>query len=250
MTAPACPESRYRALHASGPDAVTFLQGQLTQDVATAPSEPLSLAALLTPQGRVLTCAYVVHANDARTLLVPDALAEDLLGHLRRFVLRAKLTLALETPDATLREALGGWLGGRLAGTSADAWTLGLVRAGIPEIEPATRGEWVPQMLNLDLLGGISFRKGCYTGQEIVARTQHLGRIKRRMFRLSAAGAPPLAGSAVHHGDAKVGEVVIAAADGASSELLAVLGLETPATGLALADGRSLERLTLPYAVS
>jgi hypothetical protein len=250
MTVPACPESRYRALHATGPDAVTFLQGQLTQDVATAPAEPLSVGALLTPQGRVLTTTYIVHTDGGRTLLVPDALADDLLSHLKRFVLRAKLSLALAAPDPALREVLRSWLGGRLAGTPADDWTLALVGAGIPEIEPATRGEWVPQMLNLDLLGGISFRKGCYTGQEIVARTQHLGRIKRRMFRLATEGAPPPAGSAVHHGETKVGEVVIAAAKGSSCELLAVLGLEAPVTGLTLADGRSLERLALPYALS
>ncbi len=64
------------------------------------------------------------------------------------------------------------------------AWRLADIRAGLPQVYAATRELFIPQMLNLDLIDGISFTKGCYTGQEIVARTQHLGRIKRRMFRL------------------------------------------------------------------
>jgi folate-binding protein YgfZ len=63
-------------------------------------------------------------------------------------------------------------------------WRAADIRAGLPQIYLATRAEFVAQMLNLDLLDGISFSKGCYTGQEIIARTQHLGRIKRRLYRL------------------------------------------------------------------
>ncbi len=63
-------------------------------------------------------------------------------------------------------------------------WRLADIRAGLAQVYAATSELFVPQMLNLDLIDGISFTKGCFTGQEIVARTQHLGRIKRRMFRL------------------------------------------------------------------
>lgn len=73
-----------------------------------------------------------------------------------------------------------------------DAWRLLDIAAGFPLVLPATREEFLPQMLNLDTLGGISFKKGCYTGQEIVTRTHYLGQLKRRMFRLRSAGLTPL----------------------------------------------------------
>ena len=63
-------------------------------------------------------------------------------------------------------------------------WRASAIDAGEPVVFAATSGEFVPQMLNLELLDGVSFDKGCYPGQEIVARTQYLGRIKRRMFAL------------------------------------------------------------------
>jgi len=63
-----------------------------------------------------------------------------------------------------------------------DYWDWLTLRAGIPVITPETQEEFIPQMINLDLIGGISFKKGCYPGQEIVARTQYLGKLKRRMF--------------------------------------------------------------------
>jgi folate-binding protein YgfZ len=82
-------------------------------------------------------------------------------------------------PLAALRTTLA-------AGTTladADAWRLLDILAGIPTVYPETSEAFLPQMLNLQLLGGVSFRKGCYAGQEIVARTQHLGRLKRRLYR-------------------------------------------------------------------
>ncbi len=75
----------------------------------------------------------------------------------------------------------------RAAKRIEDAWRLADIRAGLPQVYAATSEAFVAQMLNLDLLDGISFTKGCYTGQEIIARTQHLGRIKRRLFRLQLA---------------------------------------------------------------
>src|SRR3546814_10468508 len=63
-------------------------------------------------------------------------------------------------------------------------WLLGQIRAGIGQVMPATRELFIPQMLNLQAVGGVSFKKGCYTGQEIVARMQYLGKLKRRLYRL------------------------------------------------------------------
>jgi len=249
MTSPACPSDRYLALLADGRDAVTFLQGQLTQDVLQAGPGAVAIGALLTPQGRVVASPWIVFDGPRRVLLVPAALGPLLLEHLQRFVLRAKVTLCLEAPAASALQALAATVAARLGSDTAANWPLALVRAGLPEVDATTSGEWIPQMLNLDLVGGISFRKGCYTGQEIVARTQHLGRIKRRMRRLATSGAPPAPGTALAIAGSKVGEVVLAACDGAVTELLAVLALDSTAGPLLLPDGRECLRLPLPYAV-
>jgi hypothetical protein len=105
-------------------------------------------------------------------------------------------------------------------------------------------------MLNLDLIDGISFTKGCYTGQEIVARTQHLGRIKRRTFRYRVArGAPlaPLAGLQLE--GSKVAEVVMSAPRGDALELLAVTVLDARDRTLVTEDGREAVPVAMPYDV-
>ena len=130
------------------------------------------------------------------------------------------------------------------------------IRAGIPQVGPATQEDFIPQMLNLDLLDGISFKKGCYTGQEIVARTHYLGKVKRRTV-LAHLGTEtiPLPGSALYGLDSTepVGKVVNAAAAPAGGcDLLAEVRLESmEAGGLRLhgPDGPTLSLLSMPYAL-
>ena len=105
-------------------------------------------------------------------------------------------------------------------------WRLADIRAGLPQIYAATREMFVAQMLNLDLIDGISFTKGCFTGQEIIARTQHLGRIKRRLHRLRLPVGAWAVGQAVHLADGRSGRLTEVAAAGAEFEALAVLNLE------------------------
>lgn len=133
-------------------------------------------------------------------------------------------------------------------------WLAHRIRAGYIELSPRTAGEYLPQALNLQANGLISFKKGCYLGQEVVARTQHLGKLKKRMYRFSIAGleqGPPALGSAVTLGDAegeKVGEVVAAACDEGRCELLAVIRIDAADSPLAV--GRhSLTAEPLPYEV-
>lgn len=131
-------------------------------------------------------------------------------------------------------------------------WWLAELRAGVPLILPATSDRWTPQMVNLDLLAGISLTKGCYVGQEIVARTHHLGRVKRRMLRLRApAGASLLPGTPIHAVGHEAGEVVTALEVEGALELLAVIRLDVlPARLFADAqESLPLERLPLPYAI-
>ncbi|RJG14183.1 folate-binding protein [Pseudomonas cavernicola] len=134
-----------------------------------------------------------------------------------------------------------------------NSWLLAQVRAGIGQVVGATRELFIPQMLNLQALGGVSFKKGCYTGQEIVARMQYLGKLKRRLYRLSlGAGELPAPAtelfSPVHRSG--VGEVVLAAHAEHRIELLAVLQEDAVSDGriqLGTEEGPALSLLELPY---
>jgi folate-binding protein YgfZ len=150
-------------------------------------------------------------------------------------------------------EQLQAQLAAQLAPAPLNSWLLAQVRAGIGQVFGATREAFIPQMINLQALGGVSFKKGCYTGQEIVARMQYLGKLKRRLYRLSLAGSdiPALATplfSPIHA--SSVGDVVLAARSDNGVELLAVLQEDALNDGriyLASLEGNALQRLELPY---
>ncbi|MED7668752.1 folate-binding protein YgfZ [Pseudomonas moraviensis subsp. stanleyae] len=132
-------------------------------------------------------------------------------------------------------------------------WLLGQIRAGIGQVMPSTRELFIPQMLNLQAVGGVSFKKGCYTGQEIVARMQYLGKLKRRLYRLRLDAAElPEPGTqlfAPNH-NSSIGEVVLAANAEGNIELLAVLQAEAAEAGdlhLGALEGPALHVLDLPY---
>ena len=136
------------------------------------------------------------------------------------------------------------------------SWQWLTVRAAVPVITPPTQDLFIPQMLNLDALDAVSFRKGCYTGQEIVARTQYLGRLKERLALAHVDAAPPQAGARVFSaafGDQPCGTVVnAAAAPGGGADLLAVAQTAAIASGalrLSAADGPVASLLPLPYAL-
>jgi tRNA-modifying protein YgfZ len=141
------------------------------------------------------------------------------------------------------------------AAAGEETWDARAIAAGVPAITTATQDAFTPHMLNLDLLGGVSFSKGCYTGQEIVARTQYLGQVKRRLarFATTARAAP---GTGVFADGAQVGLVVNAArAEAGGFELLAVTQSQAAqgnVGGAALrlgAEGAELRPLSLPYPV-
>jgi folate-binding protein YgfZ len=164
------------AIRFSGPDARTFLQGQLTADLRLlTPGNPL-LAAYCTPQGRVISVLRV--SEDAEGILarLPGSMVDATIAKLRKYVLRAKVTMTA---------APGG-------GAESNESRLRDIAAGQPQVYPETSEAFVAQMLNLDLLGGISFNKGCYTGQEIVARAHFRGQVKRRMQRFHTTEAREL----------------------------------------------------------
>ncbi|GAB4447135.1 MAG: folate-binding protein YgfZ [Rhodocyclaceae bacterium] len=138
------------------------------------------------------------------------------------------------------------------------AWRWLDIRAGLPRIVAATQEQFVPQMVNYELVGGVSFHKGCYPGQEIVARSQYIGKIKRRMYLAHLdEGSPPAPGEHLYSPglpDQTSGTVVDAApAPEGGCDLLAVIQTSIAQGAdlrLGQPDGPRLRIRTLPYAVS
>lgn len=136
-----------------------------------------------------------------------------------------------------------------------DTWRLLTLRAGIPVITAATQDKFIPQTLNWDVLGGIDFRKGCYTGQEIIARTQYLGRLKERLYAFAASARAVAAGERLfsrEFDDQACGTVVNSApAENGGCELLAVVQIAATGSDIHVGaiDGPVLEPLPLPYEI-
>ena len=150
--------------------------------------------------------------------------------------------LALGAPAALASLTAG------LSKVSASVAALAEIELGIPAITPALAERFVAQMLNLDELDAVSFDKGCYPGQEIIARVHNLGGVKRRARRYASPAGPPTVGAAVLAARVQVGEVVRSAPARSGCELLAVV--EHAAAGSRLTcDGAPLEELPLPFAV-
>lgn len=159
------------------------------------------------------------------------------------------LLMVPATKAAEIWNSLSGHL--RIVGTSA--WELSDLHSGIPWITVDTQDQLVPQMANLELIGGVSFKKGCYPGQEIVARTQHLGKVKRRMY-LAHVPAPAEAGAQLHSDDVggqKNGMVVNAVPKSqGGTDMLVVIQSESAENSrvhLAAPDGPVLQFMPLPY---
>ncbi|WP_457435770.1 CAF17-like 4Fe-4S cluster assembly/insertion protein YgfZ [Pseudomonas sp. TE3786] len=179
-------------------------------------------------------------------------------------VARGEGLFAIRLPDGrielwlqqAIRAAVLQQIQGKLPERPLNDWLLAQVRAGIGQVFGATRELFIPQMINLQAVGGVSFKKGCYTGQEIVARMQYLGKLKRRLQRLSLEGAelPAVASelfSPVHR--SSVGEVVMAAQSKTGVELLAVLQEDAVSDGrihLGSETGPALQLLELPYTLN
>ena len=152
--------------------------------------------------------------------------------------------------------ALQQQLGEQLTPAQQNDWLMAAIRAGIGEVYPQTQGEWIPQMLNYQLaeVNGVSFSKGCYTGQEIVARMQYLGKLKRHMYRFQAPACPQ-PGAPLYSKDSNqsIGEIVMASQVGSDIECLAsVTAAAVTANNIYLdeAHTQQLVNLPLPYALS
>ena len=203
-------------IRARGPDAVRFLQGQLSNDVSKLSAGQSLLAGYHNPQGRTIALLRLVlwEADDILAI-VPRELAGSVSARIGKFVLRAKVTVTDEsstwrltgvvgdTPPVAVTRAVSVPVGGSRwlmisptetdplpSATPADraTWERLEVAAGQPQVYAATSEEFVAQMLNLDAVNAIAFDKGCYTGQEVIARAHYRGRVKRRMQRFVSRG--------------------------------------------------------------
>ncbi|MFM1885115.1 MAG: hypothetical protein RL026_272 [Pseudomonadota bacterium] len=232
----------HAVLAARGPDARRFLQGQLTQDLRRLEPGRNLPAGLLTPQGRVLALLMLQADGPQDVLLiVPCSLAGTVRDTLRRYLLRAKLVLEGPLQDMAVQGRCGPQgpvleASARQPAVVADqgevlaAWHEARLSLGWPVLSPASSGHHVAQMLNLDQLGAVAFDKGCYTGQEIVARAHYLGRVKRRLrrFQMPAGSVLPSPGERVDLPAAPGAEVVECMDQGASGvALLAVAAAES-----------------------
>ena len=270
-----------------GRDARSFLQGQLSSDLLGLERHPGMLAAHCNRQGRVLATMRLVADGDDVLMLVHRKLAQTLVAQLSAYVLRADvrfedrsrlvevaglidadpdarwsrsaaaaagLAMMVASPRRILLAGKRPALDAALAAiprTGADDWDRATLADGEPLIMPATAALWLPQMLNLDLIGGVSFSKGCYVGQEVVARAQHLGRLKRRMLRY--VGPPDTAlqpAQALFSAESLAAQVVVATRDAAATHCLAVVELRFCSDLLGAKPGGSeFVPSDLPYAI-
>ncbi len=220
-------------LAVSGEDATVFLQGQLTCDVEAIEPGAFSPGAWCTPKGRVIVVFRVERGDNGYNLYLPSVLADGVGKRLLMYRLRAKV-------DFDSRPATPADLG-LPDDTSFDDWLADNVRAGVAWIDDALTEQFTPHMLSLDLAGGVSFDKGCYTGQEVVARTHYRGSSRRRLKRYSGASdAAP--GAKIQLDGRDIGTVVNVAGD----ECLAVVPVEDADASLSV-DGAPLTLLELPY---
>ena len=306
-----CDLAPLAVLAIEGADAASFLQGQLSSDVAGLGDNACQYTSYNSPSGRMLANFLLWRAGagavDGFRALLPGDIAAAVRKRLAMFVLRSKVTVtdvsatlarhgvggpaaaaavgaalgAAPPPFGLVRadgvtvlgvpgprfvvlagtgqaEAMAAALGGSAAPAGFAVWQWLTIRAGVPVITAATQDKFIAQTANWDLLGGVNFRKGCYTGQEIIARSQYLGRLKERLFafRTAATGMAIAAGDRLYSpvfADQACGTVVNAApAPDGATELLAVVQLAAAASGdvrLAAPDGARLAPLPLPYEV-
>lgn len=206
----------------SGDEAAQFLQAQLTANIEAIPIGDWALSGYCSPKGRLLAIFFVLRTPSDFWLITDPQILDKSIQRLRMFILRARVDIAFnpawqvgfshvscngengsldlsQTPVESRFPAvlpfqftlnIDGFPGMKeqntfssAASDSNNTFTLACVRQGLPLIFAKTHEMFIPQSVNLDLIGGVSFQKGCYPGQEIVARVRYLGRLKTRMIR-------------------------------------------------------------------
>ncbi len=271
---------QYGLLLAAGEEARAFLHAQLTNDVEGLAAGQARYAGWCSAKGRLLATFLVIPHAGGFLLQLSRDLVPAVMKRLPMFILRSKVklsdvsdqwtqygtwdsgggeplavgesdgavTVRIE-PDRSLVLAPESASSRFSPNVSSEEWMLAEVRAGRPRIAQATQDQFVPQMVNFELTGGVDFRKGCYPGQEIVARAQYRGAVKRRMYRLR--GAPLQPGQELFSDDApgQASGTVVNAAGDESLAVLQTAAVDAKAPIRTKAQAGALEVLPLPYSV-
>jgi len=206
----------------TGPDAFEFLQGQLSNDLTRLETEAEILAAWCNPKGRVIWFGTVCSTDSGFGLSALEETAESIVQRLTMFRFRSKVEFDIVDDGVTVDPTE-------------------LILGGYPCIGAEQSEQFTPHMLNLDLLNAISFDKGCYTGQEIVARTHYKGATKRRTHRFESE-TPVSVGDKVSLDGRDIGEVLNAS----GNDLLAVIPVKNADGPLSVNDS-GLTLVPLPY---
>jgi len=211
-------------INVNGKDAFEFLQGQLSNDLRRLESEAEILTAWCNPKGRVLWFGTLWTIESGFGLSAPAETAADIVTRLTMFRFRSKVDFETVTEGASVDPQF-------------------LIHNGYPYIGKQQSEKFTAHMLNLDLLDAVDFDKGCYTGQEIIARTHYKGATKRRTLRFES-DEPVSVGDKVSDGNRDIGEVL----NVAGNDLLAVVPVDKADTPLTI-NGAKLTLLKLPYAI-
>jgi len=199
------------ALRFSGEDATEFLHNQLSADVLGLANGESTFACYCEPKGRVLALMLVGRVDDTHFVILSGSLADTIAARLKIYVMRAKVSIevlgqysvsGVQLDDEALANTPGSFaikvpgsntglmlaettptvddsVGGPVMDERTAAWKASEVQRGIVWLDPASSTQFLPQMLGFDQIGAVNFRKGCYPGQEIVARIHYLGKVKR-----------------------------------------------------------------------
>ena len=285
----------------AGPDALTFLQGQMTCDVREVTPTEFRLGAWCSAKGRVQTSFWLAQAWDQYLLIMDRSLIESIQSALKKYILFSKASMTVRTDLISL-----GWVGKademlqqlelsapeskqsvsnenscvinlgnryliltpqelaeklwRLSAKKLgnNSWKLLDIRAGIPQIELKTKDLFLPQNLNFDLIDGVNFKKGCYIGQEIVARLHWKGQAKNRAMHFVTSALSLEPGNLLHDVNVEgvagraLGEVISRAVNENNElEFLLNVRLDQVQNTLTISENPSATAglLTLPYAI-
>lgn len=236
-------------LKLSGSENEAFLQAQLSNDISKLDDSSVQLNAYCQHQGKILALFWVIRAGDNFLLSFPIDLLDSIKARLQMFVLMADVKIT----DVTRQYLQMGQIGksqkdsfaineqlsliladpkslSKFELTSQDYWDKACIESFLPEINSTTTETFVPQLLNLDINEiGVNFSKGCFPGQEVVARLHYLGKVKRRLFAFKS-DSPLSIGDTLHCIESKSakasGSVVSQVKFGADFYCLATLEVE------------------------
>jgi tRNA-modifying protein YgfZ len=231
----------------AGEKAQGFLQGQLTCDVAQVSEQYGCVGALCNPQGRVLAILFLFKLGQDYLCVLPNAIIPASIQYLQKYAIFSQVTMSDVSHAYFLYGGLGDitlgtmfcrlpgvmprsiWLSSHqlapnLLSPDIEEWRLANIRSGLATIYPETIGAVTPHMLNLPKLGVVSFNKGCYVGQEVIARTQYRGKTKRHLCLAEIAEQLPLSSDDIIYANGQeAGLVIDAAPSERGTTFLAVL---------------------------